>query len=64
MTNSAMINVARFTAAMQGALDFVGADLAAHYPGALILINPQGHAEAINKQAEELSEVLNGAQHN
>ena len=59
-----MINVARFTAAMQGALDFVGADLAAHYPGALILINPQGHAEAINKQAEELSEVLNGAQHN
>jgi diguanylate cyclase (GGDEF)-like protein/PAS domain S-box-containing protein len=64
VTNGAMTNVARFTAAMPGVLDFVGADLAAHYPGALILIDPHGHAESINKQAEELSEVLNGAQHN
>ncbi|MDA0228930.1 MAG: diguanylate cyclase [Proteobacteria bacterium] len=62
VTNSDVTNAARFTAGLPGVLDFVGADLAAHYPGALILINPHGHAEAINKQAEELSEELNGAQ--
>ena len=69
VTQNAAMNAARagssgrISSALPGALDFVGADIAAHYPGALILIDPQSRAEAVNKQAEELSDVLNGAQH-
>ncbi|HJN61467.1 MAG TPA: diguanylate cyclase, partial [Alphaproteobacteria bacterium] len=54
---------ARAKSSLRGALDFVGADLAAHYPGALILVDAHGRAEAVNRQAEDLTEVLNGAQH-
>ncbi|MDP6474497.1 MAG: PAS domain S-box protein [Alphaproteobacteria bacterium] len=54
---------ARAKSGLRDALDFVGADLAAHYPGALILVDQHGRAEAVNRQADDLSEVLNGAQH-
>ena len=69
VTPNAAMNAARvgspgrISSVVPGALEIVGADLTAHYPGALILIDPQNRAEAINKQAVELTDVLNGAQH-
>ena len=69
VTPNAAMNAARagspgrISSVVPGALEFVGADLTAHYPGALILIDPQNRAEAINKQAVELTDVLYGAQH-
>lgn len=47
-----------------GALDFIGADLAAHYPGSMLVVDAKARASAVNKQAEALAEILNGAQHN
>ncbi len=49
--------------AVPGALEFIGADLAQHYPGALLLIDSEGHAKAVNKQGEDLAAELNGEQH-
>lgn len=50
-------------AGLSEALDYVGAEMAAHYPGSLLLVDAQAHAEAINKQAEPLAEILNESQH-
>ena len=50
-------------AGLTEALDYVGAEMAAHYPGSLLLVDAEAHAEAINKQAEPLVEILNGSQH-
>ncbi|MBT5037934.1 MAG: diguanylate cyclase [Rhodospirillaceae bacterium] len=50
-------------AGLSEALDYVGAEMAAHYPGSLLLVDAEAHAEAINKQAEPLAEILNGSQH-
>ncbi len=44
------------------ALQFVGADLAEHYPGSLLLVDAQARARAINSQAEALAEILNGSE--
>lgn len=50
VTNNAAMNAARagsgrrIASAMPGALEFAGAGLAAHYPGALILVDPHGRA--------------------
>ena len=68
VTNNTAMNAARaaspshIASVMPGALDLLGANLAAHYPGALMLVDAQSRVTAINKQANDLSDVLNGDQ--
>jgi diguanylate cyclase (GGDEF)-like protein/PAS domain S-box-containing protein len=48
---------------LSAALDSIGADLAEHYPGPLIVVDAQANARAVNKQGEALVDELNGSQH-